>query len=212
MGRMGASVTKELQGIRGSPEHEVRDRIVAAAEARFQHYGFNKTTVADIAGDLGISTAYIYKFYASKLAICEAILGEIVERIDTALEDVVALDESAAARLRKLYLVLLDRSQALYFSDRKLHDMIRAGMDQRWQVIERHKARMRAAAQAIVEDGRERGEFETRTPITDVVDAIWISMVPFAHPSVLEHLSEVLDLKQHARHMADFALRGLAKA
>lgn len=209
---MHSTSLTDPDGVRGAPEHEVRGRIISAAEARFKHYGFKKTTVADIAGDLGFSTAYIYKFYASKLALCEAILGETVARIDAALDEVVALDEPAAGRLRRLYLILLERSHGLYFSDRKLHDMIRAGMDQRWQVIERHKARMRAAAHAIIEDGRERGEFETRTPIADVVDAVWISMVPFAHPSVLEHLSEVLDLKQYARHMANLALRGLAKS
>lgn len=206
-----ASATLSLPGVRGAPEHEVRSRIVAAAQARFQHYGYTKTTVADIAGDLGISTAYIYKFYASKLAICEAILGETLERIDAALDEVVAMEAPAAERLRRLYLVLLDRSLALYMADRKLHEMIRVGMDQRWQAVDHHKARMRDCARAIIEAGRASGEFETRTPLGDVVDAVWISLVPFAHPSVLEHLSEVMDLHQHARHMADLTLRALAR-
>jgi AcrR family transcriptional regulator len=200
-----------LPGMRGDLDHDVRQRILAASENRFRHYGFGKTTVADIASDVGISTAYVYKFFASKLAICEAILGETLERIGQALDAVVATEAPAAERLRLLYIVLLEKSQELYFSERRLHDMIRAGMDQRWQAVEHHKERMRNAARAIVEDGRRNGEFETRTPLGDVADAIWISMVPFAHPQVLEHLSETVDLKRHARHMADLALRGLAR-
>lgn len=199
-------------GVRGAVDHELRARIIAAAEARFRHYGYNKTTVADIASDLNISPAYIYKFYASKIAICEAILDVIVGRIDTALLAIAREDVSASERLRKLYRSLLDHSVMLYFKERKLHDMILAGLDMRWQAVERLKDAMRTAARTIVEDGRARGEFESRTPIGDVVDAIWISLVPFAHPSVLSHLAHDHDLAAHARHIADLALRGLAKS
>jgi len=197
-------------GVRGALDHEVRDRIVVAAEARFRHYGYNKTTVADIATDLNISPAYIYKFYASKIAICEAILDVIVGRIDAALTGIAAEDAPASDRLRRLYRALLDHSVALYFEERKLHDMIVAGLDLRWQAVDRLKDSMRSAARAVIEDGRTRGEFESRTPIGDVVDAIWISLVPFAHPSVLAHLSHDHDLTAYARHVSDLALRGLA--
>lgn len=200
-----------VRGLRGAPEHDVRRRILDAAEARFRHYGFDKTTVADIASDLRISTAYIYKFYASKLAICEATVAETVARIGAALDEVCEADQPASERLRRLYQTMLEGSIALYFHNRKLHNMIRAGMDQRWPAIDRHKEAMRNAAQCIVEAGRASGEFETRTPLGDVVDALWISLVPFAHPSVLEHLHDSHDLNRHARHMSDLALRGLAK-
>lgn len=201
-----------LPGARGAPDHEVRRRILAATEARFRHYGYNKTTVADIASDLGISTAYIYKFYASKLAICEAIVGEMVARIGASLEGVATSDRPASERLRLLYRTMLERSVALYMEERKMHDLVRAGLDARYASVDRLKDTMRAAARAIVEAGRASGEFETRTPINDVVDAIWISLVPFAHPQVLEHLSDNVDLDRHARHMADLALRGMAKS
>lgn len=206
------TITATPPGLRGAVDHELRERIVAAAEARFQHYGYNKTTVADIASDLNISPAYIYKFYASKLAICEAILDRIVGRIDDALTTIASDDVAAADRLRRLYKALLDHSVALYFKDRKLHDMILAGLDMRWQAVERLKAAMRSAARTIIESGRERGEFESRTPIDDVVDAIWISLVPFSHPSVLAHLAHDHDLAGHARHISDLVLRGLARA
>ncbi|MFQ3664413.1 MAG: TetR/AcrR family transcriptional regulator [Sphingomonadaceae bacterium] len=200
-----------LPGTRGDPEHVMRQRILAAANARFRHYGYGKTTVADIASDVGISTAYVYKFFASKLAICEAMLGETLGEIGDALHAVVAMDAPAAERLRALYQTLLSHSLKMYMDERRMHDMIRAGLDQGWQAVEHFKETMRAAARAIIEDGRASGEFETRTPLADVVDAIWISMVPFAHPAVLEHLNTTVDLDRHARHMANLALRGLAK-
>lgn len=210
--RMGNDPTMALPGARGAPEHEMRQRILEATEARFRHYGYNKTTVADIAGDLGISTAYVYKFFASKLAICEAIVGAMVERVAADLSAVSSESVPAAERLRKLYKTILEQSIDLYFHDRKLHDLIRVGLDAHYTAVDNFKAEMRKSAQAIVEAGRASGEFETRTPLADVVDAIWISLIPFAHPSVLEHLIDDVDLEKHARDMADLALRGLAKA
>ena len=50
-------------GHRGPVEHERREQIVKAANEHFRRYGYNKTTVADLANAIGLSTAYIYKFF-----------------------------------------------------------------------------------------------------------------------------------------------------
>ncbi len=200
-----------LPGMRGAPDHDVRQRILAATEARFRHYGYKKTTVADIAADVGISTAYIYKFFASKLAICEAIVAELVQRIGQALEEVAHRNAPASERLRLLYKTMLELSVALYFEDRKLHELIRVGLAARYQSVERLKATMRDAARTIVVAGRESGEFDQRLPLGDAVDAIWISLVPLAHPAVLADLVDNVDMDRHARAMAELTLRGLAR-
>jgi AcrR family transcriptional regulator len=53
----------------------------------FRQFGFGKTTVADIAAELGMSPANIYKFFSSKEAIIQAscgrnlvVLSEAVQR------------------------------------------------------------------------------------------------------------------------------------
>ena len=51
---------------------DTRARIMAEAERLFRHYGYSKTTVADIARELGMSSGNIYRFFASKAAINEA--------------------------------------------------------------------------------------------------------------------------------------------
>ena len=58
---------------RGPVDHEVRDQIVAAATEHFRLYGYEKTTVSDLAKAIGFSKAYIYKFFESKQAIGEMI-------------------------------------------------------------------------------------------------------------------------------------------
>ena len=203
--------SSSLPGIRGDPDHEMRQKILQATEARFRHYGYNKTTVADIAGDLGISTAYVYKFFASKHAICEANVDAMLGRIGADLEAVATAEIPAAERLRNLYKTILAQSVDLYFHERKLHELIRVALDAHYAAVERFKAKMRECVRVIIEAGRAQGEFEVRTPLSDVVDAVWISLVPFAHPGVLENLINDLDMERHARNMADLALRALAR-
>src|SRR5260370_26554457 len=63
-------------GQRGTPDHNVREQIIAAANEHFAHYGYGKTTVSDLAKSIGFSKAYIYKFFESKQAIGEAIWSQ----------------------------------------------------------------------------------------------------------------------------------------
>ncbi|MFP3617453.1 TetR/AcrR family transcriptional regulator, partial [Paraburkholderia sp. SIMBA_050] len=58
---------------RGPADHDVRDQIVVAATEHFSRYGYEKTTVSDLAKAIGFSKAYIYKFFESKQAIGEMI-------------------------------------------------------------------------------------------------------------------------------------------
>src|SRR5262249_53536022 len=63
---------------------DTRARIMDTAEALFRRLGFAKTAVADIAAELKMSPANVYRFFPSKNAIVEAIcqrcLGELEDR------------------------------------------------------------------------------------------------------------------------------------
>src|SRR5262249_38834611 len=52
---------------------DTRERIMQTAEGLFRRLGFAKTAVADIAAELKMSPANVYRFFPSKNAIVEAI-------------------------------------------------------------------------------------------------------------------------------------------
>ena len=56
-------------------------RIVETAERLFRQYGYQKTTVADIAAALGMSPANVYRFFASKAAITEAVARKVTSDV-----------------------------------------------------------------------------------------------------------------------------------
>jgi hypothetical protein len=59
----------------------------------------------------------------------------------------------------------------------------------------------------LVAEGREKGEFERKTPFEETCRAILQTMEPFWHPRLLEeHLD---DLEERATAMANLVLRSL---
>ena len=59
----------------------VRYQIVEAAKKRFSHFGYAKTTMAEVATDCAMSPGNLYRFFPGKLDIAEAIATEDYERI-----------------------------------------------------------------------------------------------------------------------------------
>jgi AcrR family transcriptional regulator len=62
-------------------ESDTRERILVVAERLFRQFGYQKTTVADIAKELRMSPANVYRFFDSKKAInagvARALMGEV---------------------------------------------------------------------------------------------------------------------------------------
>ena len=50
---------------------ETARNILDAASERFQHYGYGKTTMSEIAKDCNMSTGNLYRYFPSKLDIAE---------------------------------------------------------------------------------------------------------------------------------------------
>jgi AcrR family transcriptional regulator len=197
------------RGQRGPVEHERREQIIRAADEHFRRYGYNKTTVADLAKAIGVSSAYVYRFFESKQAIGEAVCAMTLARIGNELLEIAGHQETAANRLRSLYRCLAERGIELFFKERKLHDLVVAAVENRWPSVLQHKATMLEAARRIVTDGRASGEFERKTPLDEICRAIFETLEPFAHPMLLE-LKEPPELEASIVAVSNLVLRSLA--
>jgi AcrR family transcriptional regulator len=76
-------------GTGGRPDDAARRRIVAAARALFFQRGFLRTTSDDIAAELGISKATLYKAFASKEEILRAVVRGVMNEILARVEDLI---------------------------------------------------------------------------------------------------------------------------
>src|SRR6476620_8707785 len=117
---------------RGPAEHDVRDQIIEAANEHFSHYGYEKTTVSDLAQAIGFSKAYIYKFFDSKQAIGEAICSKTVNQIVVEVEQAVTSASTPTDKFRRMFKTLTAASVALLFNDRKLYDIAASAAGEGW--------------------------------------------------------------------------------
>ncbi|KQX01943.1 AcrR family transcriptional regulator [Massilia sp. Root418] len=171
---------------RGPADHEVRAQIVTAATEHFRLYGYEKTTVSDLAKAIGFSKAYIYKFFDSKQAIGELICANCLHQIETDVRTAVAGAERAPEKLRRMFKAVVDASLRLFFEDRKLHDIAASAATGNWQAVRAFEENIKAVLLDILRQGREREEFERKTPVDETANAIYLVMRPYLNPLLLQ--------------------------
>lgn len=147
-----------------TPADATRTRIADTAEQLFRSMGYQKTAVADIARELGMSPANVYRFFPSKSAINEAITDRLLTGLAARLEAIAAGGGSAESRLMAVTGQLLTSSIGLFFSEKRMHDMVSAAMTEHWGVIKIYIERLAAALAGCVADGVASGEFAAVDP------------------------------------------------
>ena len=194
--------------MRGPAEHSVRDQIVEAAHEHFAHYGYAKTTVADLAREIGFSKAYIYRFFESKQAIGEAIVGECLDEIFTKAREAVESGRDANDKLRKFAKTVTSASIDVAFNDRKIYEVATHASSENWAPVQAYVELLQAFLEDILKEGRESGQFERKTPIDETCRAIYYALLPFIDPLFLQRSIDLLPDAQ--TEVINLILRSLA--
>ena len=172
---------------RGPEDHDVRDQILSAATEHFSRYGYEKTTVSDLAKSIGFSKAYIYKFFESKQAIGEMICANCLREIEDEVNTAINEAEYPAEKLRVLFKVIVEASLRLFSQERKLYEIAVSAASEKWDATIAYENRILKVLQNILQEGRQSGDFERKTPIDEAVKAIYLVMRPYLHPLLLQH-------------------------
>jgi AcrR family transcriptional regulator len=172
---------------RGPVDHQVRDQIVTAATAHFSLYGYEKTTVSDLARAIGFSKAYIYKFFESKQAIGEMICAQCLREIEAEVITAINEAQSPPDKLRRMFKTIVEASLRLFSQDRKLYEIATSAASERWQTTLDYEDRVQHLLQDILLQGRQSGDFERKTPMDETVAAIYLVMRPYINPLLLRH-------------------------
>jgi AcrR family transcriptional regulator len=193
---------------RGPAEHVVRDQIVEAAHEHFAHYGYAKTTVADLAREIGFSKAYIYRFFESKQAIGEAIVCECLDEIFTKAREAVESGRDAHDKLRKFAKTVTSATVDVAFNDRKIYEVATYASSENWAPVQAYVERLLVLLEEILKEGRESGQFERKTPIDETCRAIYYALLPFIDPVFLQRSINLLPDAQ--TEVVNLILRSLA--
>jgi AcrR family transcriptional regulator len=141
------------------PVTDTRVKILQEAERLFRHYGYAKTTMADIADDCGMSAANLYRFFPSKLALVEAICTRITDDSESRLREIVRSGGPASLRLERFIKQLHQYTLENLLDHRKVHEMVVVAMQEQWHAVRAHLERVALLIEDIIADGIARGEF-----------------------------------------------------
>jgi AcrR family transcriptional regulator len=188
-------------------EPDTRERILEMAERLFREIGYQKTTVADIAKELRMSPANVYRFFDSKKAIHEGVARSLMDGVERAAQAIASGRGSAASRLRELMTTIHRMNSERYVDDSKLHEMVAAAMEESWEVCVAHMQHITETIGGVVAEGVASGEFETDdVPVTTI--CAYTAMMRFFYPQMIAQCANKpgpsLD------QMIDFILAGLA--
>nr|WP_183800320.1 TetR/AcrR family transcriptional regulator [Rhizobium sp. BK316] len=189
-----------------------RDRILDIAEKHIRRIGHRKTTVADIASDLGTSRASVYRFFPTRAAINSSVCGRIINEVAEIVFAVARMDAPASKRLVDLLNVLHRHSRRRLVEERPIHDLLVAAMNERWATINVHNEQIQTILTALIREGLQAGEFHAEDA-DDATRGVITAFLPFFHPILVEQrVQEGEDMAAAARAQIRFIMRALDKS
>ena len=167
----------------------IKGQIVAAAKKRFSHFGYAKTTMAEVATDCDMSPGNLYRFFPGKLDIAEAIATADFER-RLVHQRGLARQAGKSAR-EKLSDFLFDELRTTYRQlekDPRVFEMARVIAGERPTFGNWMLENQRRILVEILEDGEARGEFRVADkPFT--AEMIQSATMKFHYPQLFSKLT-----------------------
>lgn len=163
------------------PADSVDARILAIAADHVRRYGMARTTVTAVAKEAGMTHANVYRYYASKVALADAITAAWLRPIEQLLAEVVDAPDPADDKLERMILALAGALRDKLEADPNLFELYVEAYEAARGVARKHRSRVRMLIDRVVEEGVGSGVFNIRRPekaVTLLLDVVF----RFVHP------------------------------
>jgi AcrR family transcriptional regulator len=188
-------------------ETDTRERILVVAERLFRQIGYQKTTVADIAKELRMSPANVYRFFDSKKSIHEGVARGLMGEVELEAQRIAQTHGPAATRLRELMTTVHRMNSERYVGDNKLHEMVEIAMEEDWDVCVTHMEQITGTIGSVIAEGAASGEFEVADLQVAALCAC-TGMMRFFHPQMIAQCANKPG--PSIDQMIDFVIAGLS--
>lgn len=196
-----------MRNLNEDKEKDTRRSIIEVAERLSRQIGFQKTTVADIARELRMSPANIYRFFTSKSEINEAVCQQILGEVEASVEAITASSAPAGQKLRAIITAIERHNAQRLISDHKLHEMVEAAVSENWGVARQHFAHLQRILAQVIEQGIASGEFHAGDADLGSI-LVFSACIRFCHPRLMAECAQ--DPEPTIDQMVDFCLAALA--
>lgn len=187
---------------------ETRERILHAAMTRIKHYGYGKTTMAEIAADCGMSPGNIYRFFEAKIDIAEAMARRHYSEIQ--LESAALArrkDMKPDERLREIFFKRMRDNYILFHENAKILEVAEVLGRERPMFSNEQLAHDRVFLSALLEEGADEGLF-TSGDYEFIAEMLQSATVKFSIPQLFSQLT-LPKLERELAGVLDLLLNGL---
>ncbi|MBC7365122.1 MAG: TetR/AcrR family transcriptional regulator, partial [Candidatus Aminicenantes bacterium] len=151
--------TKSVLSV-SSTGDQLRQRLLAQSRELFFRYGFSRVSMDELAEELGISKATIYRYFPDKESLLREVLREVREATLSELEE---LQKRSELRCReKLMSFFTSLGQTMSLINRELLKDIKFKLPDIWQEIEAfRREKIFPVFCQIVLEGVKKGEIRS---------------------------------------------------
>ncbi len=167
----------------------VRDQIVDAAKKRFSHFGYAKTTMAEVAADCSMSPGNLYRFFPGKLDIAEAIASaEFEAHIQQQRAKIFMPGKSVLERMREYFFDELRYTYHKLEDNPRVFEIASVISHERPEYANWMLANERKLLVELMEEAERRSEF--KTPDKEfVAEMVQSALMKFRYPQLWSKLT-----------------------
>lgn len=135
------------------------ETILVTTEEVLRRYGPAKATVVDVARALGVSHGSVYRHFASKTALREAVARRWLERAHAGLAGIARSADPAPDRLRDWLTALFTAKRRKALDDPELFATYSVLVTETSAVVDEHLQDLNRQVARIIADGAAAGQF-----------------------------------------------------
>ena len=141
----------------------IRTQILDSAETRFRTYGYGKTTMAEIATDINMSTANLYRYFENKLDIGSAMAQRCFVERNNLLNSIVERQGLPVnEKLETFVLELLNYMHEQFSSQPKISELVDIIVNKRPDLVQKKVENDKKLIAIMLEQGNVSGEFSIK--------------------------------------------------
>ena len=191
-----------------SKKEDTRRIIVEAAERLFSEVGFQKITLADIAHELHMSLADVFRLFPTRAKINEAVGRRLLSEVEAAVDNIVKNSGQASEKLRACVEALAKANVQRVRTNRKLHELIETAFRENWTIVYQHHQEIEKSLTKIISQGSRHGEFHVEDCEREAV-LVWTACMQFYDPRLM--VNPASEPEPSVDQLIDFCLSALRR-
>lgn len=189
----------------------IRENILQAAKNLFGHYGFKKTSMAEIARDCDMSAANIYNHFSGKDDIVAVLATRIFQEQERQLAKLCAQTfPDSSQKLHSFFQEALINTHRYVTEQPKMKEMVDYICQERIDLINTHREDKQKLIQHILQEGIDNNEFGI-ADIEKTATAFKAATVMF-HTPLHFGLCPLQELKASCTDVVDILLSAITRS